>query len=184
MANCLGASLLFALRKFKNAPGTVMQTNAQQMQAMTASSSIVVNSLADTFGRFAQATGATEREAVIAHDKSFTTLVKMDHMIYKQRTYLSRNSNGDAQYTQPVAVDHRNCRLGKWYLADGRENFSRFPSYQALDTPHAQVHDGAHRVLEQLQFDWANDTGVQRAIVAGLEEMESGSRWSCVSSIA
>ena len=33
----------------------------------------------------------------------------------------------------------------------------------------------AHRVLEQLQFDWENDTGVQLAIVGGLEEMEAGS---------
>ena len=155
--------------------GTVMQTNAQQMQEMTASSATVVNSLADTFGRFAQAAGATEREAVIAHDKSFTTLVKMDHMIYKQRTYLSLNSSGDSQYTQAVAVDHQHCRLGKWYLAEGKELFGRFPSYQALDTPHAKVHNGAHRVLEQLQFDWENDTGVQLAIVGGLEEMEAGS---------
>jgi methyl-accepting chemotaxis protein len=155
--------------------GKVMQTNAQQMQEMTASSATVVNSLADTFGRFAKAASLTEREAGIAHDKSFTTLVKMDHMIYKQRTYLSLNSSGDSQYTQAVAVDHQHCRLGKWYLADGKELFGRFPSYQALDTPHAKVHNGAHRVLEQLQFDWENDTGVQLAIVAGLEEMEAGS---------
>ena len=155
--------------------GATMQTNAQQMQEMTASSASVVNSLADTFGRFAEAASVTEREAVIAHDKSFTTLVKMDHMIYKQRTYLSLNSGGDSQYTQAVAVDHQHCRLGKWYLAEGSEIFGHLPSYRALDTPHAQVHNGAHRVIEQLQFDWENDTGVQQAIVAGLEEMEAGS---------
>jgi methyl-accepting chemotaxis protein len=155
--------------------GTVMQTNAQQMQEMTATSATVVNSLADTFGRFAEAASVTEREAVIAHDKSFTTLVKMDHMIYKQRTYLSLNSGGDSQYTQVVAVDHQHCRLSKWYLAEGRELFGRLPSYQALDKPHALVHNGAHHVIEQLRFDWENDASVQLAIVDGLQQMEVGS---------
>jgi methyl-accepting chemotaxis protein len=155
--------------------GEVMQENALEMREMTASSSVVVSSLADTFGRFADAAIKTEREAVMAHDKSFTTLVKMDHMIYKQRTYLSLNSGGDSQYTQPVAVNHQQCRLGKWYFGEGKELFGGYPSYKALDMPHAKVHNGAHHVLEQLKFDWENDTNVQISIINGLEEMESGS---------
>jgi methyl-accepting chemotaxis protein len=156
--------------------GETMQENATEMRQMTASSSVVVSELANTFGRFAEAAGKTERESVVAHDKSFTTLVKMDHMIYKQRAYLSLNSGGDSAYTQPVGVDHRNCRLGKWYLGDGKEMFGNLPAYKSLDLPHSKVHGGAHRVLEQLNLDWENNTDVQMAIMGSLKEMEEGSQ--------
>jgi methyl-accepting chemotaxis protein len=155
--------------------GAVMQENALEMREMTDSSSAVVGKLADTFGRFAAAALETEQLSILVHDKSFTTLVKMDHMIYKQRAYLSLNSGGDNQYSQAVGVNHQQCRLGKWYLGDGKILFGQYPAYRALDLPHAKVHNGAHRVLEDLKLDWENDSSVQMAIVDGLQEMESGS---------
>jgi hypothetical protein len=97
-------------------------------------------------------------------------------MIYKQRTYLSLNSGGDNQYTGPVAVNHQQCRLGKWYLGEGKDLFGSLASYRSLDVPHARVHNGAHRVLGEIQHDWQNEPAVQMAIIEGLDEMESGSR--------
>jgi hypothetical protein len=155
--------------------GEVMQANAQEMREMTDSSSAVVGELAATFGRFAASARETEQQSIMVHDKSFTTLVKMDHMIYKQRTYLSLNSGGDSQYAQPVGVNHQQCRLGKWYLGQGKELFGQFPAYRLLDAPHAKVHDGAHKVLEHINLDWENDSSIQMAIVDSLQEMESGS---------
>jgi methyl-accepting chemotaxis protein len=155
--------------------GEHMQANANEMREMTASSTAVIRELASTFARFAEAAALTRREAVMAHDKSFTTLVKTDHMIYKQRAYLSLNSNGDSQYTTPVGVNHQNCRLGKWYLGEGKEVFGRLSSYKAIDAPHAKVHNGAHRVLALLGLDWENNIDVQMDIMNGLQEMEQGS---------
>jgi len=156
--------------------GAVMQDNAQQMRTMAESSASVVSSLAATFGSFASSAVATERESVLVHDKSFTTLVKMDHMIYKQRAYLSLNSSGDEQYTKPVGVNHQQCRLGKWYLGEGQELFGKVPSYRALDVPHATVHNGAHRMLTVLAGDWENNTDSQMLIMNALQEMEDGSQ--------
>jgi methyl-accepting chemotaxis protein len=156
--------------------GEKMQHNAHAMREMTDSSALVVSALAETFGRFAGAAQEIEKQSIRVHDKSFTTLVKLDHMIYKQRTYLSLNSGGDSQYMGPVSVSHLQCRLGKWYLGDGKDLFGSFASYRALDVPHAKVHNGAHRVLGEIQHDWQNSSAVQMAIIEGLDEMESGSR--------
>jgi methyl-accepting chemotaxis protein len=159
--------------------GARMEANSREMKDMTASSAAVVGQLTDTFGRFARAARAareTERQSVRVHDKSFATLVKLDHMIYKQRTYLSLNSDGDGQHIAPVQVNHRNCRLGRWYQDEGRSVFGALPAYRLLDTPHARVHDGAHRVLEQIGLDWESDATVQTSIVAALNDMEAGSR--------
>ena len=156
--------------------GEVMHDNAQEMREMASRSSTVVGALADIFGRFAASAGDTERQAVRVSDKSFSTLVKMDHMIYKQRAYLSLNSGGSSEYTGPVGVNHQQCRLGKWYQGDGQELFGSLPAYKALDVPHAKVHDAAHRVLAQLALNWETDPGVQTAILDHLDEMETGSQ--------
>ncbi len=155
--------------------GVEMQTSAQQVSALTADSSETVSRLSDTFGRFSSSASETGKQAVRVHDKSFASLVKMDHMIYKQRTYLSLNTGGDRQYTDPVAVDHLNCRLGKWYQGEGKEVFGQLTAYRRLEAPHAHVHSGAHRVVDALAQDWANDANAQMSLMAGINEMEEGS---------
>ncbi len=156
--------------------GVQMQSDAQQMRTMAENSAHVVSSLAGTFGRFAASALETERAAVGMQDMSFSTLVKIDHIIYKQRAYMALNSGGDAQYAEPVGVGHRQCRLGQWYLGEGKARFGDTPSFSALDAPHAQVHDGAHSMLAQLKLDWENDTEVQRVILEALQQMEAGSQ--------
>ncbi len=153
-----------------------MQSNAREMKEMTACSQQVVGDLAATFGRFATAASQTERQAAEVHDKSFATLVKLDHMIYKQRTYLSLNSDGDCEHGAPVAVGHEECRLGRWYRGDGKALFGQLPAYGKLEAPHALVHDSAHRVLALLEKDWQNDATIQSQIVDELNNMETGSR--------
>ena len=156
--------------------GARMEANALEMKDMTASSAAVVGQLTHTFGRFAKAAGESERQSVRVQDKSFATLVKLDHMIYKQRTYLSLNSTGDGQHTGAVQVNHQDCRLGRWCQEEGRALFGALPAFKQLDIPHAKVHDAAHRVLGQIARDWENDASVQTSIVAALNEMEAGSR--------
>ncbi len=153
-----------------------MQSNAREMKEMTACSQQVVGDLAATFGRFALAARETERQAAEVHDKSFATLVKLDHMIYKQRTYLSLNSDGDCEHGAPVAVGHEECRLGRWYRGDGKALFGQLPAYGKLEAPHALVHGSAHRVLALLEKDWQNDATIQSQIVDELNNMETGSR--------
>lgn len=155
--------------------GTQMQDNAEEMRRMAENSAKVVGTLAATFGGFAASAVATEHESALVHDKSFTTLVKMDHMIYKQRAYLSLSSGGDPQYTQAIGVSHQQCRLGKWYLGEGRELFGNTAAYRALDVPHAKVHGGAHRLLTHLAQGWERDAAAQADIMVALREMEEGS---------
>ncbi len=152
-----------------------MQVNAAQMQGMAKESAQVINALAETFGNFANSASQTEQEALLVRDKSFITLVKMDHMIYKQQAYLSLSSGGDAQHTQALLVDHRSCRLGKWYLGEGQGLFGNTAAYRALEAPHRQVHHGAHQVLGHLVGDWGHNTQTQMAIMQALREMEAGS---------
>ncbi len=155
--------------------GTMLDDSAA-MSRMAQTSSGVVGDVAERFRQFATSASNTLEKTYHAMDQSFASLVKVDHMIYKQRTYMVLNSGGEEQYTKAVSVDCHGCRLGKWYYeGDGKARFSSVPSYRALELPHRDVHASAHRVLASIEKGWEHDVGVQQDIFAGLTRMEQGS---------
>lgn len=80
-------------------------------------------------------------------DDVFLSLAKLDHLIWMVNTFLSMNSGK----SEMPFVDHRGCRLGKWYgLGEGRELFSDLASFSALDRPHAQVHGKTAQIFEHI----------------------------------
>lgn len=81
-------------------------------------------------------------------DGVFMSLAKVDHQLWKVNTYLSVSQHSPAF----DFVDHRNCRLGKWYYQGaGREFFSSAPQYGELERPHAEVHNSTKDVFELLK---------------------------------
>lgn len=79
-------------------------------------------------------------------DKIFTSLAKIDHVIYKHNVYalIFGEENSFKQ------TSHKECRLGKWYTNGiGRDNFSKMPSYPKLDQPHAIVHEQANLLAQE-----------------------------------
>jgi len=82
-------------------------------------------------------------------DYLFTTLIKVDHIIFKHNVYtaiLEENKEDAA-----VFGDHTSCRLGKWYLGKGKEKFGTTPSFKALHQPHLKVHESALRALSYVR---------------------------------
>uniref|UniRef100_UPI003F6113E8 CZB domain-containing protein n=1 Tax=Hydrocurvibacter sulfurireducens TaxID=3131937 RepID=UPI003F6113E8 len=83
-------------------------------------------------------------------DKIFTSLAKIDHVIYKHNVYaliFGEEHNFKAS-------SHKECRLGKWYSEGiGKENFSQMPSYPKLEKPHALVHEQANLLANECGGD-------------------------------
>jgi hypothetical protein len=102
--------------------------------------------------------------------QAFTEVVKMDHLIWKMDLYkvLMKVS------TAPIEAftDHHSCRLGQWYYEeDGRKIFSTSPLFQALETPHVQVHtSGIAALVACRQGDMeALETSLMRMEEASIE---------------
>ena len=103
-----------------------------------------------------------------SNDRVFMSLAKLDHILWKVNTYYSAITKEE----QFKFVDHHNCRLGKWYYeGDGKENFSATSHYKSLETPHATVHNGTHKVFDLM----VQDNVDANALVAAFKEMEDGS---------
>ena len=151
-----------------------MLDDSHAMREMAGASRLVIGEMEGRFAHFAASARETLGHTAEARDMSFASLVKVDHVIYKQRAYMTLNSS-DETYTQAVAVDHHNCRLGQWYEHEGRHIFGNLPSYPALEGPHARVHDSVHAMLPLLHGDWARNLDMQQAIFSALQNTEAAS---------
>ena len=85
-------------------------------------------------------------EVAYLSDKIFSSLAKIDHVIYKHNVYAllfgEENSFKESAHTA--------CRLGQWYTSGkGKEEFSHTSSYAKLDKPHSIVHNQANKLANE-----------------------------------
>jgi methyl-accepting chemotaxis protein len=151
-----------------------MVGGAEEMRAITEESGRTAANMASEFVKFVSCAGETLRRAEAARDVAFTSLTKCDHVVYKQHAYMALVT-GDEAARQPVSVDHRNCRLGKWYAGHGKTHFGQLEAFRQLDQPHAGVHDGARQALEIARSGWEGDAAAQERIFTELQHMEASS---------
>ncbi|WP_456152369.1 CZB domain-containing protein [Oceanospirillum multiglobuliferum] len=130
-----------------------------------------------TFSRLAHSAIDTHKRLAHASDKNFTILAKVDHIVYKQRTYLGiQDTNLHQQEVTAVNVDHHNCRLGRWYDEGvGYEQFRHLKSFKQLQVPHEAVHKCARYAVELAEGDWLNNAEARTEIVAAVKRAESAS---------
>jgi methyl-accepting chemotaxis protein len=155
---------------------TQMQSNSNEMLRMANSVQEAVEEMNTSFNHFADRAQKTYSSVNFAHDICYASLVKVDHMIYKQKAYKAFYAGTDNPDAQAVLVDHHSCRLGKWfYEGIGKENFGQLHAFTELETPHQSVHGFGHAALAHLDGDWRKDPLLQRTIVDTYKQMEHAS---------
>ncbi len=103
-----------------------------------------------------------------SNERIFMSLAKIDHVLWKINTYLSAIT----QKEEFKFVSHTNCRLGKWYSQDeGKESFSKTPSYKKLESPHAKVHNATNKIFMEMKKTPVNFN----TLISIFEEMEKAS---------
>jgi methyl-accepting chemotaxis protein len=98
----------------------------------------------------------------------FTTLVKIDHIMYKSFAYSSvvtEEEEGDLG-------NHKKCRLGQWYESDGKELFGDTQSFSKIDAPHEKVHNYAMQNMEFVQKGTAMKPANKKNILDNFVNME------------
>ncbi len=160
---------------FQNETTTMME-NSNQMLDMARSVQEVMEDMHSSFNEFAEQSQVTHQSVDYAHDICFASLVKVDHMIFKQKAYKAFNSGTDDPDTEAVRVDHHDCRLGKWYYEGyGSKHFAGLKSYKAIEIPHAQVHEAGQTALAYLEQDWQQDPELQEKLLNTYSHMEHSS---------
>ncbi len=160
---------------FERETGTMLD-NSNRMMEMADHVQQVVTDMSRQFNEFAAQSRETHRSVDYAHDICFASLVKVDHMIYKQRAYKAFHAGPDTPDGDAVRVDHHSCRLGKWYYEGiGKQQFAGLSCYRQLEGPHAEVHEAGHAALAYLEQDWRQDEALQQKILDAYRQMEEAS---------
>jgi methyl-accepting chemotaxis protein len=154
----------------------VMQKNSNEMLHMANEVQQEMANMSGNFNEFAQKAQTTYTSVNFAHDISYASLVKVDHMIYKQKAYKTFHAGTENDDANAVKVDHHNCRLGKWYYeGDGQEAFGNLRSFKELEQPHSEVHSAGHAALDLLSQNWEKDKGLLDKILENYQHMEEAS---------
>ncbi|MDJ0805284.1 MAG: methyl-accepting chemotaxis protein [Gammaproteobacteria bacterium] len=153
-----------------------MSENAHSMVEMADQSQEVIGNFESDFNKVADAAQSTNETIGFAKAISTASLVKIDHMLYLQNVYRSMEEGEGSHEWQAASLNHTQCRFGKWYQsADGLNDFNHLPSYPSIQSPHEQVHQSAHSVMQLFSEDWHGDETLRDAIFVGFQKMEQAS---------
>ena len=128
-----------------------MRSNSDNISDIANSSNEVIHAFEGTFTQLNSLAADSSQNAQKIQNRLFTTLVKVDHVLFKSNAYSTVLAEDDKK----AFADHKNCRMGKWYLGIGQEIFGQTKSFKAMDAPHALVHDS---VLKNLEFVKSHST--------------------------
>ena len=123
-----------------------IQTNSENIAKIASNSQENVSKFYDTLNSFAKNADISALEGKYISDYLYTTLIKVDHIIFKHKAY-SAILEEDKTLADTFG-DHNSCRLGKWYNGDAKELFGNTSAYKALLSPHTLVHENVLKTLE------------------------------------
>ncbi|MDP1784274.1 MAG: methyl-accepting chemotaxis protein [Sulfuricurvum sp.] len=148
-----------------------IQTSAEEMNEVVERSSSSIINFESTLVKLNEGSSQIVTSSHHMENSTFIILAKIDHILYKARTYNSIMLC-DQKLTM---VDSHQCRMGKWYDGEGKERFGRTNSYGLMKEPHALVHQNANK---NLSFITQGEKGLldhSSEIITNFKEMESAS---------
>lgn len=144
---------------------TTMLENSGEIATMTEEVTGEIHGLRERFREFSDSAQQTHSAVDFAANVAFVSLVKVDHLIYKQNGYQAFRDGRESEAAQAVEVDHHHCRLGRWYDTEGADKFGDLQAFHRLSEPHQQVHDNMRRILDLLDENWETDPDLQNQIL-------------------
>ncbi|GAA6153093.1 methyl-accepting chemotaxis protein [Pseudoteredinibacter isoporae] len=136
-----------------------------------------VEAFKQRFSEFSESAETTCRYLTNAKDRTFGTLAKLDHIIFKQNGYLALDDSCERNdEIAAVLIDHTSCRMGQWYYeGDGANSFNHLSAYQKLETPHASVHQSVRDAVELRDANWRFVPEIRQQIVDHMRSAETQS---------
>jgi len=150
--------------------------NSADMNELIQESSRLIKSFEQNFADFSDISQNTLEIVSNANMVCYTSLAKVDHMVYLQRAYSAIEQGVESADAKAVGVDEYHCRFGLWLQeASGGGQYSHLPAYAKISVPHAQVHQNVHKILHLMHDDWAFNTDIQNQIISHMQETEVAS---------
>jgi len=149
-----------------------MRSNSDNISEIAEDSSKVINEFEHTFQELSEQATESAVLSVDIKNKLYTTLIKVDHIIYKSNAYhavLSEDKNADFS-------DYHSCRMGQWYYqGKGKEIFGSLPAFKEMEKPHESVHTMVAHNMEFVKEGKTFKGDTPKHIVQNFAKMEDAS---------
>ncbi len=148
-----------------------MRSNSDTISEIAESSNSVIHEFEHTFKELNSLAKESSISAVKVQNRLFTTLIKVDHIIFKSNAYTTVLESD----TSATLHSHTECSMGKWYLNEGKEMFGDTRAFKELDAPHKRVHDAAFKNLTFVADGSTLKYDNPKTLVENFKEMEDAS---------
>jgi len=148
-----------------------IKSNAEDMSEIANNATHAVDEFAATLEGFHSNAQNSAEYAGFIRDSLFMVLVKIDHILFKSNAYASVI----AQKNVSSFGDHKGCRLGKWYLSEGKERYGHTKNFASIDAPHALVHTNVLKNIDLVKVDSILGKEVEDTIIENFSSMEDAS---------
>lgn len=148
---------------------TAMSENSEKIEEHAISSQDQLNQFKETLSELIENAKKIKDENTMVSHELFANTAKLDHMIFKNNAY-SAAIKGESE---KVNGDHTTCNLGKWYVNEGKQEFSQTEFYAQMNKPHKEVHEAVSKAMSLVE---KKDTAYNDEIVALFKEAEESSK--------
>ncbi|MWV63103.1 chemotaxis protein [Helicobacter saguini] len=125
-----------------------IHVNTEEINGITETMRENVNTTVDMMRNISSSTIGIRYMLRMINNLIFCSLAKLDHLVYKNNLY---SFVIDAAPDFAI-VDHKSCRLGKWYYeGDGYKHFRDTQGYRELEKYHAATHSYANAMAIPLK---------------------------------
>jgi len=146
--------------------------SAMKMKEDADASSHTMGTLGETFEQLVEQSYKSTQNINDIQSTVFITLAKIDHAIYKADTYSAVYANTvDKKFD-----DDTTCRVGKWYINDGKKVFGHTNSYKAFLSPHKKLHDAVSSSISYLKNTTTNLLEEREELISNFTSMEKESK--------
>jgi len=149
-----------------------IQDSSTTMTTTVESSTEKINEFEGTLVELSDNSGAIVGHSYAMENSIFVVLAKLDHILYKSRSY---NSMMSFKKLLDAQTPHQ-CSLGVWYDNEGKERFSSTSSFSKIKLPHEIVHNNANQNLTYIQNSTIEKTLLQSDVILNnFDKMEEAS---------
>jgi methyl-accepting chemotaxis protein len=149
-----------------------MRNNSDTISDIATASNEVINEFEQTFTELNSLAENTSIIAKQTQNRLYTTLVKVDHIIFKNNAYQAVTESD----TSLSFADHKNCRMGKWYTGIAKEVFGDTKAYKEMDEPHSIVHNNVFKNIEYVNAGTTFKGDNPEVIYNNFSKMEEASQ--------
>ena len=152
-----------------------MTSSTESMATAAEESKSIITDFEASFSEFAKTSQETYENVSTVKIVCDAALIKIDHVIYMQKSYRSvENNEPNSSDAAAVMVDSDQCYFGQWYhTGSGQQDYSHLPVFPEIDPPHKGVHENIHSVVHTINNpDWQQSTESHQTILEGFIQAE------------